>query len=149
MLFVIQSFPKILIHFSVVRKLQDFESPFISLKSANKPCPHRIVLRKSYWEPGVDDDLIEDRIAMNLLHVQAVNDVERGWIMANKDQLKQLSTLQQRNSRKEVSVSVGSWGFRKRTFAVAFGILYKVVTGLFGNSFYAVWMCRISAATVT
>ena len=34
--------------FSVVRKLQDFESPFISLKSANKDCVHRIVLRKRF-----------------------------------------------------------------------------------------------------
>ncbi|KAL3889927.1 hypothetical protein ACJMK2_002244 [Sinanodonta woodiana] len=86
---------------SIVRKFQDFESPYISLKSANKEATHRIVLRKSYWDPAYDDDLLENKVAMNLLYVQVTNDVERQWILATKDQLKHLATLQERNSKRE------------------------------------------------
>ena len=90
---------------TVVRQLQEFESPYISLKAATdqqQGGAHRIVLRKAYWESTRDDELLEDRITMNLLYVQAVNDVERGWVIANKEQRRQLGTLQQRNSKKEV-----------------------------------------------
>jgi len=84
-----------------VRKLQDFESPYISLRTANDTGMHRIVLRKSFWDPVYDDDLLDNRIAMNLLFVQAENEVDRGWLMATKDQHKQLSALQQKGSKKE------------------------------------------------
>ncbi|CAH1774725.1 unnamed protein product [Owenia fusiformis] len=86
---------------SIVRKLQDFESPHISLKAANKEGVHKIVLRKGYWDISMDDDLLEDRVAMNLLYVQAVSDVERNWVMVTKDQHKQLQTLKQKSSKKE------------------------------------------------
>ncbi|ELU18303.1 hypothetical protein CAPTEDRAFT_150546 [Capitella teleta] len=86
---------------TIVRKLQEFESPFISLKAANRSATHRIVLRKSFWDPSFEDDLMGDRIAMNLLYVQAVSDLERGWVWAPKDQQRQLNTLQQRGSKKE------------------------------------------------
>ncbi len=46
---------------------------------------------------------MDNRIAMNLLYVQSVSDVERGWVMASKDQLKQLDALKQKGSKKEVS----------------------------------------------
>lgn len=86
---------------SIVRKLQEFESPFISLKFANKDGPHRIVLRKSFWDPTFEDDLLDNKIAMNLLYVQAVSDIERQWTLATKEQLKHLATLQQRGSKRE------------------------------------------------
>jgi len=87
---------------TIVRKLQDFESPFISLKSANKLGSHRIVLRKSYWDMAFDDDLMENKVTMNLLYVQAISDIERGWVKVTKDQMKHLKTLQQRGSKKEL-----------------------------------------------
>ncbi|KAK2192521.1 hypothetical protein NP493_28g03019 [Ridgeia piscesae] len=86
---------------AVVRKLQEFESPYISLKAANRSQPHGIVLRKSYWDASYDDDLIDDRIALNLLYIQAVSDIERDWIIPSKEQQKQLSLLRQRGSKKE------------------------------------------------
>ncbi|KAJ8322353.1 hypothetical protein KUTeg_000824 [Tegillarca granosa] len=92
---------------SIVRKLQEFESPFISLKFANKDGPHRIVLRKSFWDPAFEDDLLDNKIAMNLLYVQAVSDIERQWTLATKEQLKHLATLQQRGSKREDSVKEG------------------------------------------
>ncbi|XP_064652239.1 sorting nexin-17-like isoform X2 [Lineus longissimus] len=86
---------------SIVRRLQDFESPYISLNAAMKDGLHRIVLRKSTWDLQYDDHLLEDRISMNLLYVQAVNDVERGWVQPSKDQLKRLNALQEKGSKKE------------------------------------------------
>ncbi|ESO85974.1 hypothetical protein LOTGIDRAFT_235573 [Lottia gigantea] len=86
---------------SIVRKLQEFESPFISLRSANKDCVHRIVLRKSYWDSSFDDELLDNKITMNLLYVQTLNDIERQWILASKDQVKHLASLQERGSKKE------------------------------------------------
>jgi len=86
---------------SIVRKLQEFESPYISLRAANKANPHRIVIRKSYWESGFDEDVLDNRVALNLLYVQILSDVERGWTLANTDQHAQLQALQQRGSKKE------------------------------------------------
>lgn len=86
---------------SIVRKLQEFESPYISLKSANKEGTFRIVLRKSYWDSSFDDELIENKVAMNLLYVQAVSDIERNWVQVTKEQIKHLNTLQQRGSKRE------------------------------------------------
>lgn len=86
---------------SIVRKLQDFESPYLSLKAANAQGVHRLVLRKSYWDPSLDDDLIEDRVAMNLLYVQATSDIDRGWVVVDKEHHRRLTALQQKNSKKE------------------------------------------------
>ncbi|XP_070534165.1 LOW QUALITY PROTEIN: sorting nexin-17-like [Ptychodera flava] len=85
--------------FSIVRKMQDFESPYISLKTAGSK--HKIVLRKSFWDPSFDDDLLDDRVAMNLLYVQAVSDIERGWTLATKEQLERLEALQSKGSKKD------------------------------------------------
>ncbi|XP_052762786.1 sorting nexin-17-like isoform X2 [Mya arenaria] len=86
---------------SIVRKLQDFESPYISLKSATKQAFHRVVLRKSFWDTGFDDDLLANKVAMNLLYVQAVSDIERKWVYATKEQLEHLKSLQQKGSKRE------------------------------------------------
>lgn len=85
----------------IVRKLQDFESPYISLKAVNQEGTHRIVLRKSYWDSSYDDDLLNSRVTMNLLYVQALNDVERQWVLATKDQFIQLTALQQKGSKRD------------------------------------------------
>lgn len=85
--------------FTFIRRMQDFESPYISLKASKGH--HRIVIRKSYWDPLYDEDLMGDRIAMNLLYVQAVSDVERGWTMTNKETRRQLVALQAKGSKRE------------------------------------------------
>ncbi|XP_029633503.1 sorting nexin-17 isoform X2 [Octopus sinensis] len=88
-------------HCCIIRKLQDFESPYISLKSLNKDGPHCIVLRKSYWDMQYDNDLLNNRVTLSLLYTQAVNDIEQQWIIATKDQFLQLSALQQKGSKKD------------------------------------------------
>ncbi|KAK7091969.1 sorting nexin-17-like isoform X2 [Littorina saxatilis] len=87
---------------AIVRKMQDFESPFISLRTANKDKGiNRIVLRKSYWDSSLDDELLDNKVTLNLLFVQTVNDLERGWILATPDQLKHMKKLVSRGSKKE------------------------------------------------
>uniref|UniRef100_A0A2C9M5Q8 Ras-associating domain-containing protein n=1 Tax=Biomphalaria glabrata TaxID=6526 RepID=A0A2C9M5Q8_BIOGL len=86
---------------SIVRRFQEFESPYLSLKAANKDGVHRIVLRKGYWDSSYDDDLLENKVTMNLLYVQANNDIERQWILATKDQLNHLSNLKKKGSKRE------------------------------------------------
>lgn len=86
---------------SIVRKLQDFESPYISLKSADKQSVHRIVLRRSYWDSSFDDELLASKVAMNLLYVQAVSDIDRQWTLATKEQKEHLKSLQQKGSKRE------------------------------------------------
>lgn len=83
----------------VVRKLQDFESPYLSLKSTNDP--HRIVIRKRYWSSKYDDDIMDDRIALNLLYVQVADDIERGWVMTSEKEKQRLSALKEAGSKKE------------------------------------------------
>ncbi|CAJ0967406.1 unnamed protein product [Ranitomeya imitator] len=86
--------------FSFVRKLQEFELPYVSVTSLRSR-DHKIILRKSYWDSSYDDDVMEKRVGLNLLYAQAVSDIDRGWVQVNKEQLRQLKSLQEKVSKKE------------------------------------------------
>ncbi|XP_042302953.1 LOW QUALITY PROTEIN: sorting nexin-17 [Sceloporus undulatus] len=86
--------------FSFVRKLQEFELPYVSVTSLRNP-EYKILLRKSYWDSAYDDDVMEQRVGLNLLYAQTVADIERGWILASKEQHRQLRSLQEKVSKKE------------------------------------------------
>lgn len=90
---------------TLVRKLMDFESPFISLRTASD-C--EIVIRKNYWDESYDLDLMRDRIAMNLLYIQAISDVERGWIATTNEKRRDLNALQALGSKHEYMAIVRS-----------------------------------------
>lgn len=84
---------------TILRKLQDFESPYISQKSIQGV--HRVVLRKSYWDPGYDLELMSNQVALNMLYIQTVADVERGWVLSSKEMRQQLASLQARGAKRE------------------------------------------------
>ncbi|KAM3676415.1 sorting nexin-17 isoform 1-T1 [Ammospiza maritima maritima] len=118
--------------FSFVRKLQEFELPYVSVTSLHNP-EFQIILRKSYWDSAYDDDVMEHRVGLNLLYaqvrvgvaqpgedrhcagagglrsqaltslccLQTVSDIEHGWILVNKEQHRQLKSLQEKVSKKE------------------------------------------------
>lgn len=86
--------------FSFVRKLQEFELPYVSLTSLRSR-EYKIILRKSYWDSSYDEDVMENRVGLNLLYAQAVSDVERGWVLVTKEQHRQLKSLQEKVSKKE------------------------------------------------
>ena len=60
---------------SILRKLQDYESPYISQKAFNS-C--KLVLRKSSWDPKIDEELLNHKVTLNLLYLQTLSDLERG-----------------------------------------------------------------------
>uniref|UniRef100_A0A8C5J640 Sorting nexin 17 n=1 Tax=Junco hyemalis TaxID=40217 RepID=A0A8C5J640_JUNHY len=54
-----------------------------------------------YWDSAYDDDVMEHRVGLNLLYAQTVSDIEHGWILVNKEQHRQLKSLQEKVSKKE------------------------------------------------
>ncbi|CAH0562621.1 unnamed protein product [Brassicogethes aeneus] len=85
--------------FVILRKLLDFESPYMSQKSLREA--NKIVIRKSYWDISYDLSLMNDPIALNLLYVQTVTDIERGWILSTREVKSQLTNLQVRLAKRE------------------------------------------------
>ncbi|XP_023579376.1 sorting nexin-17-like isoform X2 [Octodon degus] len=85
---------------SFVRKLQQFELPYVSVTSLRNQ-EYKTVLRKSYWDSAYDDDVMENWVGLNLLYAQTVSDIERGWILVTKEQHQQLTSLQEKVSKKE------------------------------------------------
>lgn len=83
---------------TLVSKLMDFESPFISLRTASD-C--QIVIRKNYWDPNYDLDLMRDKIALNLLYIQSISDIERGWAIASPETRQCLSSPQVSGNKHE------------------------------------------------
>ncbi|XP_065358138.1 sorting nexin-17 [Calliphora vicina] len=82
----------------LIRKLMDFETPFVS-RLYNQPC--QIQIRKSYWNPNYDAILMKNSIALNLLFLQTVSEIEREWIIAPAEILKKLKSLQEYGMHKE------------------------------------------------
>jgi len=107
---------------TIVRKLQDFESPYISQKalmgsegdSDGSFGPLKVVMRKSSWDASTDDRLLSDPITLNLLYTQTVSDVERGWIVTSNDTKQQLALMQARGAKRqymEVARSLKYYGY--------------------------------------
>uniref|UniRef100_A0A6B0VBH6 Sorting nexin-17 n=2 Tax=Ixodes ricinus TaxID=34613 RepID=A0A6B0VBH6_IXORI len=84
---------------TIQRRLENFEAPHLSLASAGPG--HCLVVRKSYWDSGWDRALLDDRVALNLGYVQALSDLDRGWVLAPKETQRQLAALQAKGSKRE------------------------------------------------
>ncbi|EDO37172.1 predicted protein [Nematostella vectensis] len=84
---------------TIQRKLQEFECPYLSVK--NLKGTHRIAVRKNFWDSKLEDRIIEDKIGMNLLYVQAISDIERGWVVGPKEAYSRLEELKETGSKKE------------------------------------------------
>ncbi|KAB7498647.1 Sorting nexin-17 [Armadillidium nasatum] len=85
--------------FTIVKALQDFESPYISQKCSRMPL--KIVLRKSYWNLNNDFTVAEDKVGLNLLYIQTMAEIEKGWISASKDIMRRLAAFQARGAKME------------------------------------------------
>ncbi|OQV16162.1 Sorting nexin-17 [Hypsibius exemplaris] len=127
---------------TLFKKLAPFEVPFAVVKTnAEEPTPVggiigrstkgsvesatkgimassgglRIVIRKNYWDSSYDSEILEShsRVGTNLLFVEAVDAINRGWTHPTVDQKRHLESLQQKGSRKEfvqVAQSVKGYG---------------------------------------
>jgi len=81
----------------IVRKLQDFESPFVSLARAEKG--QIVQMRKAYWDPRVDQELHKDPIALNLLYIETINEIKKGSIEVEDDAAEDLANFRSQKDR--------------------------------------------------
>ncbi|XP_015124106.1 sorting nexin-17 [Diachasma alloeum] len=65
---------------NILRRLQDFESPVLTLGNINFPAV-KLMIGRSYWETENDLKLTQDSVSLDLLYHQAVAEVSRGWIL--------------------------------------------------------------------
>ena len=87
---------------TLVKKLQDYESPYISFKSHPKSADGqklKLVLRKSNWDSRIDHELFSHKSSLNVLYFQTMSDVERGWVSADPEMRKQLGSMQARGAK--------------------------------------------------
>lgn len=83
------------------RKLMDFEAPHLTLSQRNAGGgDYKCVLRKCYWDPAYDLEVMRDPVALNLLFIQTVVDCER-WIVTGVETGKELALLQAEGRKRE------------------------------------------------
>lgn len=56
----------------------------------------------SYWDCSYDEALFSNSVALNLLYILTLSDVERGWILNHSNDREQLYSLQMEGNKKEV-----------------------------------------------
>ncbi|XP_022835426.1 sorting nexin-17 [Spodoptera litura] len=82
-----------------LKKLEEYESPYISQKYVRPE--DKIVLRKSYWDPCYDVDLMIDRVSLDLLYLQTIEDLDLGWITADPQTRDMLSSYKSKKQKRE------------------------------------------------
>ena len=102
--------------YSIIRKLQEFECPYISLKRLRERLMYKIVLRKAYWDQSIDDEVLSDAVGFKLLSVQAESDLSVGWTECSEETAKRLENLKSKGSNREhfqLCQSLTSYGYLK------------------------------------
>ncbi|XP_006897229.1 PREDICTED: sorting nexin-31 [Elephantulus edwardii] len=101
--------------FSVMKKMADFELPYVSLQSPEvKGC--KVGLRKWYLDPSLDSVLMDCRVAAELVYLQAVQDIEKGWANPTQVQREKLAAFQKEDNQTkflELSREVQHYGCLK------------------------------------
>ena len=59
------------------------------------------MLRKSCWDATIDDALLSEQSTLNLLYIQTVADIERGWVVTSAETKQQLALMQARGSKRQ------------------------------------------------
>ncbi len=79
---------------------------FCLLKNINPLFIYRYLLNflitKSIFDLNYEANLFDDEVAINLLYIQAVEELSKGWILPDTNVQKQLDQLKTKNSQKEV-----------------------------------------------
>ncbi|XP_037357655.1 sorting nexin-31 [Talpa occidentalis] len=98
---------------SVMKKLADFELPYVSLRSSEvENC--QVGLRKWYLDPSLDVVLMDCRAAVDLIYMQALQDIEKEWAKPTQAQRQKLETLQKEDNQTkflELSQEVRHYGY--------------------------------------
>ncbi|XP_033059067.1 sorting nexin-31 isoform X2 [Trachypithecus francoisi] len=83
---------------SVVKKFADFELPYVSLGSSEvENC--KVGLRKWYMDPSLDSMLMDCRAALDLLYMQAIQDIEKEWAKPTQAQRQKLAAFQEEDNQ--------------------------------------------------
>ncbi|XP_004457130.3 sorting nexin-31 [Dasypus novemcinctus] len=83
---------------SVVKKMADFELPYVSLRSSEvENC--KVGLRKWYLDPSLDSKLMDCRVAGELIYMQAIQDIEKEWGKPTQTQREKLKALQKEDNQ--------------------------------------------------
>ncbi|XP_004680063.1 PREDICTED: sorting nexin-31 [Condylura cristata] len=98
---------------SVLKKLADFELPYVSLHSAEvEKC--QVGLRKWYLDPSLDASLMDCRAAVDLICMQALKDIENEWAKPTQAQRQKLEALQKEDNKTkflELAQEVQHYGY--------------------------------------
>ncbi|XP_040442743.1 sorting nexin-31 isoform X5 [Falco naumanni] len=89
---------------SVVKKVAEFELPYVSLQSM-KVLHCKLGIRKWYMDPSLDTLLMDCRASLNLLYMQAIQEVERNWVKPTEGQMQELELLQKNAHKVKVSLA--------------------------------------------
>lgn len=57
----------------------------------------------SYWDPCYDVDLMLDRVSLDLLYLQIIEELDLGWMSADSQTRDILSTFEGKKQKREVS----------------------------------------------
>ncbi|XP_040404573.1 sorting nexin-31 isoform X2 [Cygnus olor] len=77
---------------SVVKKVAEFELPYVSLQSM-KELDCKLGIRKWYMDPSLDALLTDCKASINLLYMQAIQEVKRNWVKPTEGQMQELEFL--------------------------------------------------------
>uniref|UniRef100_A0A1I8H4Y7 Sorting nexin-17 n=2 Tax=Macrostomum lignano TaxID=282301 RepID=A0A1I8H4Y7_9PLAT len=87
---------------AVLRRLQDFELPCVSLAAAQQEAESaRLVVRKAFWDSLLENELYDEPAALRLLYAQACADLDNGWILPSREQADRLADYRQSRSRRD------------------------------------------------
>ncbi|KFO90331.1 Sorting nexin-31, partial [Buceros rhinoceros silvestris] len=78
---------------SVVKKVAEFELPYVSLQSM-KELHCKLGIRKWYMDPSLNTLLMDCKASLNLLYMQAIQEVKRNWVRPTERQMQELEFLQ-------------------------------------------------------
>ena len=62
-----------------------------------------IIASLSFWDPNLVSELLSDRVAKNLMYIEAVADIDRGHWEVGRERKGELTSLQKKGQKKEVS----------------------------------------------
>lgn len=85
---------------TILRKLQNFESPLLTLNNINIT-NSKIVIGKNYWDVNSDIKLMNDSVSLNLLYLQAKAEIERGWIQVQPDYIDNICDFKNQENKFE------------------------------------------------
>ncbi|KAM6281031.1 sorting nexin-31 isoform 3-T3 [Porphyrio hochstetteri] len=86
---------------SVVKKVADFELPYVSLQSM-KELHCKLGIRKWYMDPSLDRLLMDCRASLNLLYMQAIQEVKKNWLTPTEGQMQELELLQKNANKSKL-----------------------------------------------